>query len=151
HHRAATQAGLSDDTIRAIIDGRRPSTLQPDELPIYDFITELFNTKQVGDSAFQAAKDKLGEKGIVDLIGLVGFYQTVSLMMNVDRYPLNSTQKAELQLVAKPLPFASSATNSRPQPKTVGPLQGDRFKPLGIDEMTPQQKNLTDLVQSGKI
>src|SRR5262249_47578869 len=69
HHRAATQAGLSDDTIRSIIDGRRPAALQPDELPIYDFLTELFNTRQAGDSAFQAAKDRLGEKGIVDLIG----------------------------------------------------------------------------------
>src|SRR5262245_45924059 len=121
HHRAATQAGLSEDTIRAIVEGRRPTSLQADEVPVYNFITELFNTKQVGDVTFQAAKDALGEKGIVDLIGLVGFYQTVSIMMNVDRYPLNNTQKPELQPIAKPLPFAPAtstkdAAGARPQP-----------------------------------
>src|SRR5215472_18409127 len=40
HHRAAAQAGLSEDTIRAIVEGRRPTGLQLDEAPIYDFLTE---------------------------------------------------------------------------------------------------------------
>jgi 4-carboxymuconolactone decarboxylase len=154
HRRAATQAGLSEETIRAIIEGRRPIALQPDEVPIYNFLVELFNTRQVGDGAFQAAKEKLGEKGIVDLIGLVGFYQTVSIMMNVDRYPLNNTQKPELQLLEKPLPFASGSTpniTALPQPKTVGSLRGDRFKPLGTEEMSLRQKSLMDLVESRKL
>ena len=153
HHRAATQAGLNGQTIAAIIEGKRPPALQADELPVYDFLTELLNTKQVSDATFQSTKEKLGEKGIVDLIGLVGFYQTVSLMMNVDRYPLNASQKPELQLLAKPLPFAPAAAPSvsNATPKSVGPLRGDRFKPLGAEEMTPPQKALMDLVTSGKL
>jgi 4-carboxymuconolactone decarboxylase len=151
HHRAATQAGLSDETIKAIIEGRRPDALPPDEAPIYDYLTELLATKQVSDGAFQALKTRLGEKGIVDLIGLVGFYQTVSVMMNVDRYPLNNNQKPELQPRAKPLPFAAKNPTDIAQPKTVGSLRGDRFKPLGIAEMTPRQKALFDLLESGTI
>ncbi len=155
HHRAATQAGLSSETISAIVEARRPTALQPDEVPVYNFLTELLNTKQLSDGAFQAAKEKLGEKGIVDLIGLVGFYQTVSMMMNVDRYPLNNNQKPELQLLAKPLPFAPETTvnirNAPAQPKTVGSLRGDRFKPLSIGEMTARQKTLMDLVESRKL
>jgi 4-carboxymuconolactone decarboxylase len=143
HRRAATQAGLSEDTIIAIIEARRPTTLSPDEVPIYDFLTELFNTKQVGDRAFQAAQEKLGEKRMVDLIGLVGFYQTVSLMMNVDRYPLNNNQKPELKLLTKPLPFTPVAT--------ANISNAARFKPLSIEDMTPRQKTLMDLVESGKI
>jgi len=147
HHRAATQAGLSDQTIAAIIEGRRPPALQSDEAPIYNFLTEILNTKQVSDATFQATKEKLGEKGIVDLIGLVSFYQTVSLMMNVDRYPLNRNQKPELQLLAKPLPFSPAAAQSAPPQ----PLRGDRFKPLSIEEMTPPQKALMDQVTSGRL
>jgi 4-carboxymuconolactone decarboxylase len=151
HHRAATQAGLSDQTISAIIDGRRPTALQPDEVPVYNFLTELLNTKQMSDATFQATKEKLGEKGIVDLIGLTSFYQTVSLMMNVDRYPLTNSQKSELQPLAKPLPYTAGAASGAAQPKSAGSLRGDRFKPLTTEEMTAPQKALMDLVVSGKL
>jgi 4-carboxymuconolactone decarboxylase len=143
HHRAATQAGLGDQTIGAIIEGKHPPLLQPDELPVYNFVSELLNTKQVSDATFQAIKEKVGEKGIVDLIGLVGFYQTVSLMMNVDRFPLTDAQKPELAPLAKPLPFSSNAQSATPTP--------ERFKPLTSAEMTPPQKALMDLMVSGKI
>jgi len=142
HRRAATQAGLSEETIKAVIEGKRPTALQPDETAIYDFLTELLNNKQVSDGVFESAKEKLGEKRIVDLIGLVGFYQTVSLMMNVDRYPLNNNQKLELQPLAKPLPSP---------PTTPSNGTGNRFKPIVVAEMTTRQKALTDLVESGKI
>jgi 4-carboxymuconolactone decarboxylase len=143
HHRAAAQAGLSEDTIGAIRDGRRPASLQPDEAAIYNFLTELLNTKQVSDATFQAVKEQLGEKGIVDLIALVGFYQTVSLMMNVDRYPLNSNQKPELEMIAKPLPFTSAVSRNI--------SNGARFILLRPEEMTARQKALVDLVESGTI
>jgi 4-carboxymuconolactone decarboxylase len=95
-------------------------------------------------TAPQAAGEKLSEKGIVDIIGLVGFYQTVSLMMNVDRFPLTSAQKPELQPLARPLPLSSSVQSANPPP-------GERFKPLTTEEMTPPQKALMDLLVSGKI
>jgi len=142
HHRAAAQAGLSDQTISAIMEGKRPAALQPDEVPVYNFVSELLNTKQVSDATFQAAKEKLGEKGIVDTIGLVGFYQTVSLMMNVDRFPLTSAQKTELQPLSQPLPLSPSVQSTNSE---------ERFKPLTTEEMTPLQKTLMDLMVSGKI
>jgi 4-carboxymuconolactone decarboxylase len=156
HHRAATQAGLSDATIGAIIEGKHPAALLPDEGPVYNFLTELLNTKQVSDATFQAAKEAVNEKGIVDLTGLSGFYQTVSLMMNVDRYPLTASQKPELQPLAKPLPVTSgtapgTAKDAPAQPTSAGSLRGDRFKPLTLEEMTPQQKALMDQVVSGKL
>src|SRR5580658_5305217 len=144
HHRAATQAGLSDQTIAAIIEGKRPAALQPDEVPVYNFVSELLNTKQMSDATFQAAKEKLGEKGIVDIIGLIGFYQTVSLMMNVDRFPLTSAQKPELAPLAQPLPLSSNA-------EPANPVLNERFKPIAAAEMTPPQKALMDLMVSGKI
>jgi 4-carboxymuconolactone decarboxylase len=105
HRRAGVQAGLSEATVRAIAEGRRPSSLQPDEEAVYNFCTELYKTKQVSDATFRAIKDKLSERGIVDIIGAAGYYQIVSMFMNVDRYPLaNDSQKPELNPLAKPLP-----------------------------------------------
>jgi 4-carboxymuconolactone decarboxylase len=144
HHRVAAQAGVPEDTINAIREGRRPTMLQPDEAAMYNFLTALLNTKQVSDSNFQALKEQLGEKRIVDLIALVGFYQTVSLMMNVDRFPLTGNQKPELEAMAKPLPLAPAAG-------TFTISNRARFTPVRSEEMTDRQKALVDLVESGKI
>jgi 4-carboxymuconolactone decarboxylase len=100
HSAAARQAGLSDAVINAIAEGRRPQSLQPDEVVVYNFATELLNTKQVSDPNFIAAKNLLGERGVVDLIGLMGYYQMVAMMLNVDRYPLGDGVAPPL----KPLP-----------------------------------------------
>ena len=79
--------------------------MPPDEEVVYNFVRELLKTKQVSDPTFAAAKSLLGERGIVDLIGLVGFYQATSLMMNVDRYPMQGPdQKPELKKLASTLP-----------------------------------------------
>jgi 4-carboxymuconolactone decarboxylase len=158
HHRAATQAGLSEATSAAIIEGRRPAAMPADEEAVYNFLAELLNTRQVSDAAFNAAKEKLGEKGIVDMMGVVGFYQATSMFMNVDRYPMQSAdQKPELKPLAKPLPYTAARSTDVPHPSAASSttpaltLRGDRFKPLAYAEMTPAQKGLTDQLLSGKI
>jgi 4-carboxymuconolactone decarboxylase len=88
HRRLAREAGLSDAIIDAIAAGQRPTAMQPDEEAVYTFCTELITTKQVSDRTFQAAKDKFGERGVVDLIGVTGYYGLVSMLLNTDRYPL---------------------------------------------------------------
>jgi 4-carboxymuconolactone decarboxylase len=100
HRRAAAQAGLSESIIQAIAAGRRPDALDAAETVVYNFTTELLNTKQVSDSTFAAAKNLMGERGIVDVIGLMGWYQMVSMLLNVDQYPLPDGTQPEL----KPLP-----------------------------------------------
>jgi 4-carboxymuconolactone decarboxylase len=139
HHRAAVQAGLSEETVAAIAEGRRPAALKPDEEPLYNFLEELFATKQVSDATFAAAKSNLGEAGIADLFGVVGFYQTVSFMMNADRYPMNPGQMPEL----KPLPARSTNPVVANGPERMPPISGA--------QMTPAQKALMDKVVSGQI
>jgi 4-carboxymuconolactone decarboxylase len=70
--------------------------MAPDMQTAYNFITELLKTRQVSDATFQAAKDKFGEKGVVDIIGLSGWYGIVSMALNVDRYPLANGAQPEL-------------------------------------------------------
>jgi 4-carboxymuconolactone decarboxylase len=68
--------------------GRRPARMDPDEAAVYDFCTELHEKKAVSDAAFQAVLERFGERGVVDLIGVSGYYTLVSMVLNVDRAPL---------------------------------------------------------------
>jgi 4-carboxymuconolactone decarboxylase len=97
HHKYALQAGLSPAVIDAIAAGRRPTGMQPEEQIVYNFASELADTKQVSDATFRAAVDKFGERTVVDLVGLIGYYHFVSLLLNVDRYPLPEGVQPELK------------------------------------------------------
>ena len=97
HRRAAQTAGLNQSIIDAIAAGRRPAAMAPDEEAVYNFCTELLTAKQVSDATFAAARDRFGERGIVDLIGVTGYYQLVSMLLNVDRYPLPDGAQPELK------------------------------------------------------
>jgi 4-carboxymuconolactone decarboxylase len=104
HRRAAVQAGLSEDKVKAIAEGRRPAGMSADEEAVYNFITELYRTRQSSDATFAAVKNIVGERGVVDLIVSAGYYQAVSMLMNADRLPVNANQQPELKYLAKPLP-----------------------------------------------
>ena len=87
HHRLALSAGLDPAIGADIAQGKRPR-LQPDEAAIYDFATELLETKEVGDATFKAVVERFGEKGAVDLICTLGYYSLVSMTLNVNRFPI---------------------------------------------------------------
>lgn len=55
------------------------------------------DTHQVGDAHFRTAVDAFGERGAVDLMGTIGYYHMMSILMNVDRYPLPDGVKPPLQ------------------------------------------------------
>ena len=97
HHRSALQAGVSAEVCDAIAAGKRPARMPPDQAVVYDFASELLETKQVSDATFDAAKQLLGERGVVDLINVMGWYGTVSMLLNVDRYPMPEGAQAELK------------------------------------------------------
>ena len=51
----------------------------------------------MSNKTFAAAKGKLGEQGVVDLIAVMGYYDLVSMALNVDRYPLPEGMQPELK------------------------------------------------------
>jgi len=97
HKKNALTAGLSPAVIEAIATGKRPSPMQADEEAVYNFGDELLRTREVSDAAFKAVVDKFGERGAVDLTGVMGYYCFVSMMLNIDRYPLPDGEKPELK------------------------------------------------------
>ena len=96
HKTLALDAGLNPAVIDDLQAGRRPSALAADEATVYEFCTELRDTRRVSDRTFRSAVDLLGERGVMDLIALMGYYDLVSMTLNVDRYPLPNNA---------PLPF----------------------------------------------
>ena len=83
HAALARKAGLGDEIIAAIHAGTRPAFAAPDEAAVYDFAIELYARKRVGDAAYAAALAHLGEQGVVELVGILGYYALVSMTLNV--------------------------------------------------------------------
>ena len=88
HKPRALDAGLHPAVIDDLQAGRRPTSMAADETVVYEFCTELRDRRRVSDRTFRAATDLLGERGVMDLIALMGYYDLVSMTLNVDRYPL---------------------------------------------------------------
>jgi 4-carboxymuconolactone decarboxylase len=104
HKRAALQAGVSPAIVDAIAEGKRPTGMDSELTAGYNFITELLKTRQVSDATFNAAKEKFGERGIVDIIMLSGWYGLVSMALDADRYPMANGAQPELKALANPIP-----------------------------------------------
>ncbi|HEX5049676.1 MAG TPA: carboxymuconolactone decarboxylase family protein [Gammaproteobacteria bacterium] len=97
HRQAAAREGLRDDVIKSIAARERPKNLDHDEQAVYDFATELLETKTVSDATFKRAHDLLGDQGVVDTIAVMGYYQMVSMLLNVDGHPLPAGVAPELK------------------------------------------------------
>lgn len=88
HQPLALKAGLNPAVAADLARGVRPADMQDDEAIIYQFCTELHQTKAVSDAAFKALADKFGERGVVDLIALTGYYSMLAMVLNVAQQPL---------------------------------------------------------------
>jgi 4-carboxymuconolactone decarboxylase len=82
------QAGLADAIADAVAKGQRPEGMKEDEALVYDFCTTLHRRHFVDDALFERATSVLGDQGVVDLIGVSGYYTLVSMVLNVAEIPL---------------------------------------------------------------
>jgi len=88
HVADARTAGLSEATIQAIADGRRPDNMSENQEIVYAFSAELNEFHSVTDHTYARTVDKFGEQGMMDLIGLNGYYSFIAMVLNVSRFPL---------------------------------------------------------------
>jgi len=97
HHALALKAGLAKEVGDALAQGARPRGMKPDEEDVYDFCAELLQRHGVSDVIYRRAIERLGERGVVDLVGLVGYFITVSLVLNVAHTPAGETGAVPLE------------------------------------------------------
>ncbi|HEY3949285.1 carboxymuconolactone decarboxylase family protein [Phenylobacterium sp.] len=102
HYPLAMKAGLSPAIAADLAHGRRPRGMAPDEAAIYDFTAELRRTHKVSDRTYEAAHKVLGDQGIVDLTALAGYYDLVSMTLNVAQVKAPANGRSLPPAKAKP-------------------------------------------------
>jgi 4-carboxymuconolactone decarboxylase len=83
HAPLAIKAGLEPDIVAAIGAGNKPARMKDDEAIVWEFATQLRRDHHVDDDIYAKAADKFGETGVVDLIAVSGYYDVVSMTLNV--------------------------------------------------------------------
>ena len=102
HLPLALKAGVAPQAIDSLAEGRRPEGMAKDEALAYDFCDELARTKGVSDTTYRGAVECFGERGVIDMLGVLGYFTTVSMVLNVAHTPAGPGSVVE---PLKPLPM----------------------------------------------
>ena len=96
HKRLALAGGMKPDIIDAIRDRRTPTFDDPKAQVIYDVARSLHEAKGLPQPLYDEAMRLLGERGLVEVIGLCGYYTMVSMTLNAYQFPLPDGETPEL-------------------------------------------------------
>ncbi len=99
HLPLALKAGLDPKIAAELAQNQRPANMKDDEAAVYEFCTELHRNKNVSDATYQRATALFGEKGVMDLIGVSGYYTAVSMTLNVADVKLPAGQPDPLPVL----------------------------------------------------
>jgi 4-carboxymuconolactone decarboxylase len=88
HVRLGLQAGLSQEQIDAIAERKPPRFDDPDDQLVYEFAHGYYENHRVSDDVYARMQKRWGDKGLVDLAGLIGYYSFVSATLNVFEVPI---------------------------------------------------------------
>jgi 4-carboxymuconolactone decarboxylase len=82
HKPIALKVGIKPEVVDAIADGRRPVGLDEDEQIVYDFSTEINTNQGISDATYNRAKARFGDTGVIDMLGVNGYYNFLAIIMN---------------------------------------------------------------------
>jgi 4-carboxymuconolactone decarboxylase len=95
HVRLARRAGVMPEVIAAIRERREPAFSDSGEEIAFRFSRELLTRRRVSQETYDAARERFGEKGVMELVTLLGYYTLVSMTLNVFEVPLPEGQLPE--------------------------------------------------------
>jgi 4-carboxymuconolactone decarboxylase len=87
HYPLALKAGVAQASVDGLAQGRRPPGMAEDEALAYDLCDELLRTHGLSDATYGGAVARFGERGVVDLLGLIGYFSSVSMVLNAAHTP----------------------------------------------------------------
>ncbi|HET9645196.1 MAG TPA: carboxymuconolactone decarboxylase family protein [Burkholderiaceae bacterium] len=87
HTPLAMKAGVARESVESLREGRRPRSMAEDEAVVHDFAVELMHHKGVSDATYGEAVRLLGERGVVELTTLIGYFVMLSMVLNVAHTP----------------------------------------------------------------
>ncbi|MGE0312867.1 MAG: carboxymuconolactone decarboxylase family protein [Lautropia sp.] len=88
HRLEAERAGIEAEVIDAILERRTPPSLGEADALVYDFARALNETRSVDDDTYARTLAHFGEKTVVELTALVGYYTMVAMTLNAHEIPL---------------------------------------------------------------
>jgi 4-carboxymuconolactone decarboxylase len=103
HQPIALAAGVKPEIAEAIHDGRRPTGMSADQEAAWDFVDELLHHFAVSDLTYARALKQFGEQGVVDLIGVTGYYSYIAMTLNTARKQLDTPNAPTLQPLVAPV------------------------------------------------
>src|SRR4029078_3389735 len=112
HAQLARKAGISQGIIDAIHRGEKPASIDAQEEAIWQFAKELLRTQSVSEPTFAKAKQLFGQNGVVDLVGVMGYYGLVSMTLNTFQVPLPEGEKLPFKEEAESRFFAVATARS---------------------------------------
>jgi len=101
HEPIALKVGISPETVKAIREGRKPGQLSEDEQIVYDVTTELDATKDLSDETYKRAIDRFGEQGVIDMVGIQGYYTFLAMIMNAAHTTVTDPKTSPLEPLEK--------------------------------------------------
>jgi 4-carboxymuconolactone decarboxylase len=97
HEPIVLKQGVSPEIIKAIADGRRPVGMSDDEEMLYNFCTELHTNKSITDATYDKVLKRFGEQGVIDTLGINGYYSMIAMVMNATRTAVPDNKPGALQ------------------------------------------------------
>jgi 4-carboxymuconolactone decarboxylase len=94
HKPLAIKGGLAESIAEDLAQNKRPANMKPDEELVYEFCTTLQRKHFVDGALFKRAIETLGERGVIDLVAVSGFYVAVSMVLNVAEIPIPPGEKS---------------------------------------------------------
>jgi 4-carboxymuconolactone decarboxylase len=95
HVPLALKAGTEQATIHELREGRRPASMSAAEALVYDFVAELSSNKGVSQASYDAIVAEWREQGLIDLVGIVGYFTMMSMVLNVAHTPPESNSAVD--------------------------------------------------------
>jgi 4-carboxymuconolactone decarboxylase len=158
HVGKAVEAGVDADALQRLAEGRDPAFAAPDEAILHSFAAELLQRHKITDETYAAARDRLGEPGLVELVAALGTFTMLAMLLNAFEVDLPGGASSPFESPgAVPAPFASPG--GVPAPKQLAHLlpalwRGVYDATKGSEEMPAlesQVQILRKLVSGGEL
>jgi 4-carboxymuconolactone decarboxylase len=101
HAPLAVKGGLKENIVKAVAEGRRPEGMAEDEEIVFALFDEIQKHQSVSDATYARALGKIGEQGIIDVMGITGYYTLLAMVMNTARTPLPAGASPQLAPLAR--------------------------------------------------
>ena len=149
----AMEAGVPQDTVDAIREGRPPQHLTDEEKLVTDFCMQMISgNHRISEATFNAALAHFGAQGVVELVVTLGYFAMIALPLNAFEIGMSNDQK-KLRKPFAPLPVTGTPWQGPAAPRSPLPAiaaavtTAPRLKPLSThDDVAPENQHFLDRV-----